>query len=109
MVKWDAGLRSKTFLKPASRDAMWTPLTLNSGARQPYGFGWAITARAGHRVLEHGGAWQGFVAHIARYVDDGLTVIVMVNRAGVAVPSLSMGVAGIVNPELARKLTVSGA
>jgi CubicO group peptidase (beta-lactamase class C family) len=109
MVKWDAGLRSTTFLKPASREAMWTPLTLNSGARQPYGFGWAITTRAGHRVIEHGGAWQGFVAHIARYVDDGLTVIVLVNRSGVAVPSLSTGVAGIVNPELVKKLTISGA
>ncbi len=100
MVKWDAALRSNTFLKPASRDAMWTPLTLNSGARQPYGFGWAVTSRAGHRVIEHGGAWQGFVSHIARYVDDGLTVIVLVNRSGVAVPALSTGVAALFMPDL---------
>ena len=100
MVKWDAALRSTSFLKPASRDATWTPLTLNSGARQPYGFGWAIATRAGHRVIEHGGAWQGFVAHIARYVDDGLTVIVLVNRSGVAVPALSTGVAAMVIPDL---------
>ena len=103
LVKWDAALRSKTFLKPASRDAMWTPLTLNSGARQPYGFGWAVTTRGGHRVLEHGGAWQGFVAHISRYIDDGLTVIMLVNRSGVAVPALSTGVAALFLPDLIPK------
>jgi CubicO group peptidase (beta-lactamase class C family) len=103
LVKWDAALRSNTFLKPASREAMWTPLTLNSGARQPYGFGWAVTTRGGHRVIEHGGAWQGFVAHIARYVDDGLTVLVLVNRSGVAVPALSTGVAALYVPDLIPK------
>jgi D-alanyl-D-alanine carboxypeptidase len=35
----------------------------------------------GHRLIEHGGAWQGFKAHIARYVDDRVTVVVFANLA----------------------------
>jgi hypothetical protein len=30
-------------------------------------------------VIQHGGAWQGFTTFIARYVDDGLTVVVLTN------------------------------
>ena len=33
----------------------------------------------GHRLHEHGGAWQGFTAHYARYPDDHLSVIVLTN------------------------------
>ncbi len=33
----------------------------------------------GHRVIGHGGSWQGFRTHISRYVDDKLTVVVLAN------------------------------
>ena len=98
MIKWDAALRATAFLKPASREEMWTPLTLNNGERRPYGFGWSIGTRAGHRFQEHGGAWQGFVSHIIRYPDDGLSVIVFVNRANGQANAIANGVAAIVNP-----------
>jgi len=102
MIKWDAGLRSETFLKQTSRDAMWTQLKLTNGAGQPYGFGWVVTTRFGHRVVEHGGAWQGFVSYISRYVDDGMTVIVLVNRAGGPAAALTQGVVAIVSPDLTK-------
>jgi hypothetical protein len=33
----------------------------------------------GHRVVEHGGAWQGYTMSIARFLDDRLTVVVFTN------------------------------
>jgi hypothetical protein len=30
-------------------------------------------------VVEHEGQWQGFETQISRYVDDGLTVVVLTN------------------------------
>jgi hypothetical protein len=30
-------------------------------------------------VVEHDGAWQGFTSMLARYLDDGLTVVVLTN------------------------------
>ena len=103
LIKWDAALANGTLLKPSSLDAIWTPVTLTGGAKHPYGFGWAIATRNGRRLLEHGGAWQGFVSYIARYVDDKLTVILFVNRAGAQAGALANGIAAIVNPDLAVK------
>jgi CubicO group peptidase (beta-lactamase class C family) len=79
LAKWDAALYTERLLKKSSFDQMWTPVKLNSGKTSPYGFGWRVTEVNGHRLLEHGGAWQGFTMHISRYVGDKLTVIVMTN------------------------------
>ena len=58
---------------------MWTPVKLNDGTTYPYGFGWRVTAVNGHRLIGHGGAWQGFTMEISRYVDDRFTVVVFTN------------------------------
>jgi hypothetical protein len=100
MIRWDEGLRSGKLLKKSMLDTMWTPATLNNGERRPYGFGWAVRSVNGHRIVEHGGAWQGFKAHIARYIDDGLTLIVFANLAQTDQQRIVRGVAAIVNPDL---------
>ena len=100
MIKWDEGLRHGKLLKKTLLDEMWTQATLNNGERRPYGFGWAVRSVNGHRVVEHGGAWQGFKAHIARFLDDGLTVIVFANLAQTDQQKIVKGVATIVNPDL---------
>ncbi|MHC5543315.1 serine hydrolase domain-containing protein [Singulisphaera rosea] len=79
LAKWDAGLRSEAVLKQATLQQMWTPTRLADLSTHPYGFGWELGKVNGQRVVEHSGTWQGFAAHIARYLDDELTVIVMTN------------------------------
>jgi hypothetical protein len=79
MAKWDAALYTEKLVKRASLDQIWTPVKLNNGRTYPYGFGWDLTAVNGHRLIEHGGAWQGFTTQISRYVDDKLTVVVLTN------------------------------
>jgi CubicO group peptidase (beta-lactamase class C family) len=81
LAKWDAALYTEQVLKHTSLDQMWTVTNLKNG--QPnsghYGFGWGVLKKDGRRVLDHGGAWQGFKSHISRYVDDKLTVVVLAN------------------------------
>jgi CubicO group peptidase (beta-lactamase class C family) len=79
LAKWDAALYTERLLKRTSLDQMGTPVRLNNGETYPYGFGWRITAVNGHRLLAHGGAWQGFCMSISRYVDDRLTIVVFTN------------------------------
>jgi CubicO group peptidase (beta-lactamase class C family) len=79
MAKWDAALSAGAILKPTSYAQMWTPASLNNGKTYSYGFAWDIEEINGHRLLEHGGAWQGFTAHYSRYPDDHLSVIVLTN------------------------------
>lgn len=100
MARWDAALYTDTPLTRAQRDAMWTPVRLNSGATQPYGFGWQLGEVNGHKRIEHSGAWQGFTTQISRFVDDGLTVIVLTNRAGSRPGTIANGIAALYVPVL---------
>jgi len=104
LAKWDAALYTERLLKKSSFDQMWTPVKLNSGKTSPYGFGWRVAEVNGHRLLEHGGAWQGFTMHISRYVDDQLTIIVMTNLdSGHADPGkIAHGVATLYVPALKK-------
>jgi CubicO group peptidase (beta-lactamase class C family) len=100
MAKWDAALYGERLLKKPNLEAMWTPAKLNNGAMQKYGFGWQLNEVRGHRLIEHGGAWQGFKAHISRYVDDRLTVVVFANLAQANTPKIAHAVAELYIPEL---------
>jgi CubicO group peptidase (beta-lactamase class C family) len=79
LAKWDAALDTTKLIKRSSLDAMWTPAKLTSGKTYPYGFGWDLASKQGHRAVSHDGAWQGFTMSMSRYLDDRLTVIVMTN------------------------------
>jgi CubicO group peptidase (beta-lactamase class C family) len=100
LTKWDAALYTERVLRKASLDRMWIPVVLNSGKTHDYGFGWALGAVRGHRVVEHGGAWQGFKSVIVRFPDDRLTVILLANLAQTDPSKLAHRVAAIVDPAL---------
>jgi CubicO group peptidase (beta-lactamase class C family) len=108
LVKWDEALSKRSLLNSASYDAIWTPAVLNSGARTSYGFGWALKSTNGHRLIEHGGAWQGFRSFISRYVDDKLTVIALANSSNANPQRLAHRVAEMIEPNL-RPVAVAGA
>lgn len=79
LIRWDAALYTDHPLPKATRERMWTPATTRDGKSTGYGFGWIIDEVDGHRRVGHPGEWQGFSTVIDRYVDDGLTVIVLMN------------------------------
>lgn len=95
MAKWAEGLEKEKLLSHAGYEEMWSPAKLNDGSTAPYGYGWGIgKTESGHRVFEHGGAWQGFASYIARYPDDNLTVAVFCNRAGASARYIAQRLAG---------------
>lgn len=104
LAKWDEALDSEKLLSHDSLQQMYTPVKLNDGSTSPYGFGWRLDKTAsGHRIIEHGGAWQGFTSHIARYVDDRISVAALCNRAGADCGYIAHRVAGLYNPDLTPK------
>ena len=103
MLKWENALADGKLIGKAGYEAMWTPVRLHSGRHHPYGFGWMLRTVNGKRVIEHGGAWQGFKAYIARFPDSKLTVIVFANLAQAYEQRLANGVATIIDPELKPK------
>ncbi len=104
LAKWDGALYGTTLLKQSSLDRIWTIFPLKDGAPNPgnYGFGWEINTMNGHKLIEHSGSWQGFTCHIARYVDDNLTVVVLTNLdAGHSHPDeIAHQIATLINPAL---------
>jgi CubicO group peptidase (beta-lactamase class C family) len=104
IAKWDEALEKRKILSQASFEQMWRPVRLNDGSAAPYGFGWHIwKTDSGHRLVEHGGAWQGFAAYIGRYPDDRLCVAVLCNRAGARAGYIPKRVAGFYVPTVAPR------
>src|SRR5580704_5985377 len=103
LAKWDEALYGTGLLKQSSLDRIWTVFPLNDGSPNPanYGFAWEISTVNGHKLIEHGGAWQGFTCDIRRYVDDNLTVVVLANLAGANPGAIAERVAELANPALA--------
>ncbi len=95
LAKWDAALYTERLLKKSSLAQMWTVTPLRNGHPNSghYGYGWFIEVQDGHRLVEHEGAWQGFETQISRYVDDGLTVVVLTNLAEAKPDVIAHGVA----------------
>jgi CubicO group peptidase (beta-lactamase class C family) len=97
LAKWDAALYTEKLLKRTSLQRMWSVATLRDGEPNAghYGYGWFIGNKQGHRVVEHEGQWQGFETQISRYMDDGLTVVVLSNLAQAKPELIADGVAAI--------------
>jgi CubicO group peptidase (beta-lactamase class C family) len=93
LAKWDRALHDGGVLSAASQEAMWTPVKLADGSTYAYGFGWSVELSARGRVVEHDGEWQGFSSHIVRYVDEGLSVMVLANLCDAPVSELARAIA----------------
>jgi D-alanyl-D-alanine carboxypeptidase len=99
LAKWDAALYTDKLFSAAVRERIWTPVKLNNGKTAPYGFGWSVGELRGHPFVAHGGGIHGFSTYIARFVEDTLTVIVLMN-GGADPGSVAHGVAGQYLPGL---------
>ncbi len=110
LAKWDAALYGEKLLHKSSVDQLWTVVKLKDGTpnKHHYGFGWGIDSVNGHRVIEHSGSWQGFETHIARYVDDRVTVVVLMNLGGANPTRIAHGVAGLFRRGLSTPADTAG-
>jgi hypothetical protein len=96
-------LYTDKLLKESALEEMWTRVKLNDGTTHGYGFGWEVHEIRGHRIIEHGGTWQGFRSQIARYPADKLTVVVFANLLQSKPGVIAHEVAGLYNSELAPR------
>lgn len=101
LAKWDEALRRHSLLSEAEMRPALTPVRVANGtAVEPdgtpaeYGFGWFLNPWNGRARMWHYGETIGFRTAIQRFVDGGLTVIVLCNRADVDAAELALKVAG---------------
>lgn len=102
LYKWDQALYSDQLVSYETLDKMFTSDVRMRGGKT-YGYGWMISKRKGHRIIEHPGALPGFLAQLARYPDEQVTIIVLKNLRlddeDLQAIRISMGVADIVFEE----------
>jgi CubicO group peptidase (beta-lactamase class C family) len=79
MAKWDAALYTERLIRRSSLEEMWTPVKLNGGSAYPYGFAWRTRYVNGHRLMQHDGVETAFTTRFVRYVDDGISIVVLMN------------------------------
>jgi D-alanyl-D-alanine carboxypeptidase len=101
MAKWDEALYSEAILSSSLREQMWTPVKLNDGTTHQYGLGWNLEPWQGHKRVHHRGGLPGFLSDFERFVDDKLTVIVMINTTSADPGKIALNVAGFYVPALA--------
>ena len=78
---WNNAIDRGTLLSAASREMMHTSFKLADGTDTHYGFGLFMQALPGGKhVVLHGGDTTGFGTQDARFVEDGLDVIVLTNQ-----------------------------
>lgn len=82
LLAWQRALATGKVVSEDSYRAMITPLPLNDGTPQRYGFGLATGQLESHASVSHGGGINGFVSMLAAYPDDDLAVAVLVNTGG---------------------------
>jgi CubicO group peptidase (beta-lactamase class C family) len=98
MAKWDEALEKHTLLSEAEFAPALTPAKLADGS-QPhwpskqdgnnlapgkpvsYGFGWFLDPLNGHPRMWHAGGTMGFRTVIQRFTKDGVTIVILSNRA----------------------------
>src|SRR5687767_9412973 len=94
LAKWDAALYGDEIFSASSKEEMWKPAKLNNDEEVPYGFGWSVETVRGRKCVSHSGGIHGFSTHIARFVDDKLTVIVLMNSGRSDARTLANAIAG---------------
>ena len=74
--------KKRSFLKKENWEKLWQPFIKTSDkpdSKEYYGFGWAMDEYKGHKIVIHGGANTGFRSVYIRFVNDGLSIIILTN------------------------------
>ena len=99
LARWDAVLYGDSILSEASRREMWTATALADGSPLLYGFGWFINRPGARRQVWHSGGLPGFKAQLHRYLDDRVTVIMLMNLDDADDDSIAFGIAELHLPD----------
>jgi CubicO group peptidase (beta-lactamase class C family) len=83
MIRWNKALdEKKIILTKESWELLWKPhikVSDKAESKTHYGFGWVVDDYNGHKLIMHGGSNTGFRSQYNRYVDDGLSIIILTN------------------------------
>lgn len=95
LYKWDQALYTERLVHDSTMRLAFTPGTINDGSGTSYGFGWQIRPVLDIPAVFHTGSWMGFRTVILRFPEKHTTVVVLANRADLAIAPIPQEIARI--------------
>lgn len=102
LILWDKAWREGTLLNKEEMALALTPVEVPQkgpvdpyGQPAAYGFGWFLNPWKGYQRAWHYGETAGFRTAIHRFLETGLTVIVLCNREDIDASGFALTLAGI--------------
>jgi CubicO group peptidase (beta-lactamase class C family) len=78
-IRWEAALSGDWSTRVGE---MFIGTKLITGEQSGYGLGWFLSPSERGWVAEHDGSWQGFSTAMIRYLDEGLSAVVLADLGG---------------------------
>lgn len=89
MARFEIAMMANKLLKPATREAMWTPQKAADGSQNGYALGWATQKKYGLALVEHSGSQQGTSTSVILVPERRAGVVVLANMDGVDATALA--------------------
>ncbi len=94
LYRWDRALNTEKLVKKETLNLIFQEYVDISDTAD-YGYGWMIQNTEKGKEIFHGGNTLGFTSNIARYVDEDLTIIVLINNGYYDVDSITEDLSSI--------------
>jgi D-alanyl-D-alanine carboxypeptidase len=98
LARWDISLMARSLLKPASYDALYTPIKLTTGRDSQYSLGLRVTQTNDRLEISHGGAGSGFLSANVMYPAEKIAVVAFTNNDWIPPNAVADRVAFVVLP-----------
>ncbi|MCP4977583.1 MAG: serine hydrolase [Maribacter sp.] len=74
---WDQALYSEKLIPKSTLEEAFTPATLNNGESTNYGYGWGVSEKDGHKIVQHSGGLSGYRTFLKRnlYYNSGYIIL----------------------------------
>lgn len=95
LYRWDQALKTEKLVKKATLDKIFKEHIAFSET-DGYGYGWMISNTENGKEIYHNGNTLGFTSNIARYMDKGISIIILTNNGYCNVMDLTNSLANIV-------------
>ncbi len=96
MARFEIAIMANKLLKPATREAMWTPQKAADGSQNGYALGWGTQKKFGLAIVEHTGSQQGTSTSMILVPERRAGIVVLANMDGVNTAALSTEILKIV-------------
>lgn len=82
LLKWHNALYNNVLISEETKKEAFTPVILQNGDTDNYGFGWGIgTSPTGKKIVGHRGGWLGFETYIYRGTEENRCIILLTNNS----------------------------